>query len=35
MLEGASLASLGAPTAVIAGWLVVSFFTALKLFRWR
>jgi ABC-2 type transport system permease protein len=35
MLEGAPLASLGAQTAVIAGWLVVSFLTALKLFRWR
>lgn len=35
MLEGASLASLGAQMAVIASWLAASFFTALKLFRWR
>ncbi len=35
MLEGASLGSLGAQTAVIGGWLAASFFAALKLFRWR
>jgi ABC-2 type transport system permease protein len=35
MLQGAALAALGAQTAIIAGWLAVSFFTALKLFRWR
>jgi len=35
MLEGASLASLSGEMLVIAGWLVVSFVAALKLFRWR
>jgi ABC-2 type transport system permease protein len=35
MLEGASLASLGPEMLVIAGWLVVSFVLALRLFRWR
>ena len=35
MLEGASLASLTGEMLVIAGWLVVSFVLALRLFRWR
>ena len=35
MLEGASLASLSGEILVIAGWLVVSFVLALRLFRWR
>lgn len=35
MLEGASLASLSGEMLVIAGWLVVSFVLALRLFRWR
>ena len=35
MLEGASLASLSGQMLVIAGWLVVSFVLALRLFRWR
>ena len=35
MLEGASLASVSGEILVIAGWLVLSFVVALKLFRWR
>jgi len=35
MLEGASFAALTPEILVITGWLVVSFFVALKLFRWR
>ncbi|MCU1272928.1 MAG: ABC-type multidrug transport system, permease component [Bryobacterales bacterium] len=35
MLQGAGLAQLGGQLAVLTGWLVVCFFTALKLFRWR
>ncbi len=35
MLEGAPLVSLGPQAAVIASWLVISFITALRLFRWR
>ena len=35
MLEGASLASVSGEMLVIAGWLVVSFIVALRLFRWR
>ncbi len=35
MLEGASLASLSGEMLVIAGWLVLSFLVALRLFRWR
>ena len=35
MLEGASLASVSGEMLVIAGWLVVSFVLALRLFRWR
>jgi ABC-type multidrug transport system permease subunit len=35
MLEGASFAAVSSEILVIAGWLVVSFVLALKLFRWR
>ena len=35
MLEGASLGAVGGEILVIAGWLVLSFVAALKLFRWR
>ncbi len=35
MLEGASLAGVSGQLLVVAGWLVVSFIAALKLFRWR
>lgn len=35
MLEGASFAALTPEILVITGWLAVSFFVALKLFRWR
>ncbi len=35
MLQGAGLEALSAQTAVMGAWLGVSFFTALKLFRWR
>ncbi len=35
MLEGAGWGRLGPELAVIGGWLVVSFFLALRMFRWR
>ena len=35
MLEGASLAALSPQLLVILAWGVVTFFAALKLFRWR
>jgi ABC-type multidrug transport system permease subunit len=35
MLQGAPLASLGGELALIAGWLVVPFVVALRIFRWR
>lgn len=35
MLEGASLAAVSGEILVMAGWLVLSFVLALKLFRWR
>ena len=35
MLQGVALSQLTAPLLVMAGWLVVCFFSALKLFRWR
>ena len=35
MLEGASLNAVSGEMLVIAGWLVLSFVAALKLFRWR
>ena len=35
MLQGASLAQVAPQLGVLAGWLVVCFALALKLFRWR
>jgi ABC-type multidrug transport system permease subunit len=35
MIEGSALSQFPGEIALIAGWLVVSFFTALRLFRWR
>jgi ABC-type multidrug transport system permease subunit len=35
MLEGASLATVSGELLIIAGWLVISFVLALRLFRWR
>ena len=35
MLQGKPLASLGGELALIAGWLVVPFVVALRIFRWR
>ncbi|HEY3258528.1 MAG TPA: ABC transporter permease [Gemmatimonadaceae bacterium] len=35
MLEGTSFAGVSGQMLVIAGWLLLSFFLALKLFRWR
>lgn len=35
MIDGAPLASLGSPLAVVAVWGVVSFGVALQIFRWR
>lgn len=35
MLQATPLTQLGRECAVLAGWLVVSFFLALRLFRWR
>jgi ABC-type multidrug transport system permease subunit len=35
MLEGASFAAVSGQVLVILGWLVLSFFLALRLFRWR
>jgi ABC-2 type transport system permease protein len=35
MLQGAGVAQLTPQLAVLSGWLVVCFFVALKLFRWR
>jgi ABC-type multidrug transport system permease subunit len=35
MLEGTAISGLGMEMAIVSGWLVVSFFAALKLFRWR
>jgi ABC-type polysaccharide/polyol phosphate export permease len=35
MLQGAGLTQLMPQVAVLSGWLVVCFFVALKLFRWR
>ena len=35
ILQGASLSHLTPQLAVITGWLIVCFFTALRLFRWR
>jgi ABC-2 type transport system permease protein len=35
MIDGASLAQLGAPLAIVAAWGIVCFVVALKIFRWR
>jgi ABC-2 type transport system permease protein len=35
ILEGAAFPAIAGQVGIIAAWLVVSFFTALKLFRWR
>ena len=35
MLEGASLAAVSPQLLIIAAWGVLTFFAALKLFRWR
>lgn len=35
MLQGIHLSQLGPQLAVITGWMIVGFFTALKLFRWK
>jgi hypothetical protein len=35
MIDGAGVASLGAPLAIVTAWGAVSFVIALKIFRWR
>lgn len=35
MLQGTHIAQLGPQVAVITGWMILCFFTALKLFRWK
>jgi len=35
MIDGAALASLGVPLAIVTGWGAASFAIALKIFRWR
>jgi ABC-type multidrug transport system permease subunit len=35
LLEGAALSSLGGELAILAGWMVIGFALALRLFRWR
>jgi ABC-2 type transport system permease protein len=35
MIDGTSLAQLGAPLAIVAGWGLASFVVALQIFRWR
>jgi ABC-2 type transport system permease protein len=35
MIDGAGVASLGAPLAIVTAWGAVSFVVALKIFRWR
>jgi ABC-type multidrug transport system permease subunit len=35
MVDGAGVAALGAPLAIVIAWGVVSFVVALKIFRWR
>jgi ABC-2 type transport system permease protein len=35
MIDGTSVAALGAPLGVVAAWGAVSFVVALKIFRWR
>ena len=35
MIDGAALAALAGPLAIVSGWGAVSFAIALKIFRWR
>ena len=35
MIDGASLAALGAPLGIVAAWGLASFGVALRIFRWR
>ena len=35
MIDGAALATLGAPLAIVIAWGAVSFVIALRIFRWR
>jgi hypothetical protein len=35
MIDGTSLAQLGAPLGVVSAWGLVSFVIALRIFRWR
>jgi ABC-type multidrug transport system permease subunit len=35
MLQGVPLASLGSEIVIMVGWMVISFFIALRIFRWR
>jgi ABC-2 type transport system permease protein len=35
MLQGATLAQIAPQLGILAGWLIVCFALALKLFRWR
>jgi ABC-type polysaccharide/polyol phosphate export permease len=35
MLEGATFSQYAGELGIIAAWLAICFFTALKLFRWR
>jgi ABC-2 type transport system permease protein len=35
MLQGVHMSQLGPQLAVITGWMIVCFFTALRLFRWK
>lgn len=35
MLQGAGLGAVGGEVAIVAGWLVVAFVLALRMFRWR
>ena len=35
MIDGTSVALLGAPLAIVVGWGLASFAVALKIFRWR
>jgi hypothetical protein len=35
MIDGSSLAHLGAPLGIVSVWGLVSFLVALRIFRWR
>jgi len=35
MIDGSSITQLAAPLAIVAGWGLVSFALALRIFRWR